>query len=70
MARTSNTVSNSGGKNRYPCLVPERNGFRLFTIKYDVTCGFVLNDLSCVDVCFPTLPALLRAFCFFFFNHE
>ena len=32
VARTSNTVSNSGGENGYPCLVPERNGFQLFTL--------------------------------------
>ena len=50
VARTSNTVPNSGGENRYPCLVPESNGFHLFTIKNDITWGFVLNDLSCVDM--------------------
>lgn len=44
---------NTSSKNGNPCPLPDfrGNGFQLFTIKYDVSCGFGIYGLNSVEVC-------------------
>ena len=51
VASTSIIMLNRTGKNGNPCLVPEFSGkTQLFTIEYDVSCGFVINGLYFVEI--------------------
>ena len=51
VARTSNTMLNRN-ESCHPCLLPNLRGkSKLFTIRYDVSCGFVINGLYYVELC-------------------
>ena len=47
MAQNSKTVLNRSGEDGHPCGVPDLRGniFQLFTVEYDVSCGFVIYDI-------------------------
>ena len=50
--RTSSTTLNGNGESRHPCLVPHlREKISVFTIKYDINCVFVVNDLYYFEMC-------------------
>ena len=55
-ARTHNTMLNRSDRSGHPCLVTyfreKKNIFQLFIIEYDVSCGFVINDLYSIEICF------------------
>ena len=40
--------------------------FQLFTIEYDVSCGFIIYDLHCAEVC-SLSDCFLESCCLFFF---
>ena len=43
---------NKSGESRYACCSWFwRESFELFTIKYDVSCGFVINGVYYVEMC-------------------
>ena len=51
VARTSKTMLNKSGESEYPCLIPDHGGNAFsFHCENDVCCGFVVNDLYCVEV--------------------
>ena len=39
-------------------LILDEKYFQLFSVEYDVSCGFVINDLYYV----PLIPTLMRVF--------
>ena len=49
VARTCNTMLKSSGESRHPCLVPDLSGSS-FSFEKDVSSGFVIYDLYCVEV--------------------
>ena len=52
VASSSNTMLNRNGESQHPCLVPDFKGkFQVFTIEYDVRCGFVINSLCYIEIC-------------------
>ena len=64
--RTSNTILKENSKIGYPCLVPQRKYFQLFTIECDINCRTVMYCISLVEGCslYGELcsPTLLRGF--------
>ena len=53
-ARTHNTMLNRSGRSGHPCLVTDfrkEKYLSAFHHFYDVSCGFVINDLYSLEVC-------------------
>lgn len=68
VARTFNTMWNRIGENGHSCLVAKFRGtvnsekFQLFTVEYDASCGFVINDLYYFDICSIYISFFKRVF--------
>ena len=46
---TSSMMLKSSSERRLPCLVPGVNDFKVFTIKYNISCRFLVNILYQVE---------------------
>lgn len=50
LARTSSTTLSGSGESSCPCLSPQRRRFQYFTVKHEVSCGFVVCGFYYVEV--------------------